>query len=398
MIGKVTSVLVICIIASTFVNGQYSGGASDGFTSWIINPSGMNTQAYYCSGGPFDGFISYPEKASLNKQESYCSGGPRDGFSTTWSIESISDNQPEYCSGGSEDGIAVAAGWVTMVSQIFYCKGGGGDGFHLLSGYMSQNKEQQFYCSGGTDDGFHAFRDFIPVNSGQYYSYGGAGDGYVILKDYLPLNKQQVYCSGFLKDGFTEFLFTGQSYGLAYFAYGGIKDGYQSTRYYGAVYPGKLAGGGRADGFSPTLFAGFMDYPIFVRGGEGDGASRLSLSMHLGAGIWKGTRSSDWLTAANWQNNIRPVLQTRVVIPPGCIYYPFLQESLSIGSPLYALRCSQMNLLLGGQLISNSGIFVNGKLTIQGIMLITHFAEEGIYVSDQGSVEVEDGGVLIIEK
>lgn len=73
--------------------------------------------------------------------------------------------------------------------------------------------------------------------------------------------------------------------------------------------------------------------------------------------IWRGTTSTDWNTAGNWQNGI-PTSADNVSIPGGCVRYPHVISTAS---------CKSMTMDSGTSLtIEGAALTVNGDLNIRG--------------------------------
>ncbi|MCK5839222.1 MAG: hypothetical protein KAG99_05205, partial [Bacteroidales bacterium] len=199
------------------------------------------------------------------------------------------------------------------------------------------------------------------------------------------------------QDGISFGIFNGYTYGYPLFTLGGTADGFCQSAFEGAVYPPAFAFGGFADGHTCSAYLGLLDYPKYVRGGTGDGSEKGVNLVLLGPGIWTGKKNTDWLNTGNWKHHILPGLQTNVLIPSGCIYYPLLTKSLSINSQVGDFRCNRLDILTGGRITGTSIITINGIFNVSGTLTTFNTGPVAISVESGGILKVMDYGTVILE-
>lgn len=102
---------------------------------------------------------------------------------------------------------------------------------------------------------------------------------------------------------------------------------------------------------------------------ENDANGRIHWSEH---GLWEGTVSTDWNTAANWGFDLVPTSAVDVVIPAGCPNYPVLTNPLGINTAVYIYDCRSLTVETGGKLTISGGYdLVNyGNITTSGDLII----------------------------
>ena len=84
-------------------------------------------------------------------------------------------------------------------------------------------------------------------------------------------------------------------------------------------------------------------------------------------GLWIGTSSADWSTAANWSDGNVPDETDNVIIPEGLSNYPVVNDDLYINNATGNCRCHSLTIQNGAQLTINQGyqVIVNGNVTIE---------------------------------
>ena len=335
------------------LNGQFYGGENDGFSMFVTEFSTIADQSFYCDGGNQDGFDMFLlSTGSINNQSIYCYGGNNDGFSFSSIVMTVYIDQQFYCSGGNGDGFDLfPVLFSPFNSQYLYCTGGSQDGFDFYD--LSGNFYQPEICyNGGNDDGWSSY----PLLSEMFardYCFGGNYDGFDMhLTGMVNINPQGFYCSGGNDDGFDGFVFTSNIQPLIY-CLGGNNDGFH---------------------FDTTGV------------------------QALGYGIWNGGSSNLWTMAANWRNNTVPDSSIRVTIPAGTPFYPLLHQHLSIGSNEGTYQCRRMDILNGGQLITNNNLTVDGLLIVGGTLTFYHRFNNLLQINQNGTLVIKPGGALILEE
>ncbi len=91
-------------------------------------------------------------------------------------------------------------------------------------------------------------------------------------------------------------------------------------------------------------------------------------------GIWIGSTSNNWHTAANWSNEIIPTSTMDVVIPDSCTYYPYITDADAFCKNIMIEKDAQL------AMYNNCVLTVNGNYTTSGNLYMLPAAPK-IYIS-----------------
>jgi hypothetical protein len=161
-------IIAVFLLFALQVQGQYTGGGSDGFQS--VSAANQNIFSNIYTGGSNDGF-DVASVANQNVLPNIYAGGSNDGFD----IASVANQNtlPNIYAGGVNDGFDIASVTNQNTLPNIYA-GGVNDGFDIVS-VTNQNTLPNIY-TGGQNDGYDSKKIFgqNPLCSGTNVVWNGS--------------------------------------------------------------------------------------------------------------------------------------------------------------------------------------------------------------------------------
>lgn len=255
----------------------------------------------------------------------------------------------------------------------------------IVFAYQNMSAQNNGVFNGGKGIGWAQGIYHAQSNNGIFH--GGKEDGLSVsiftIKSHSP-----VFAGG-SNDGFSYSRFEIEDHNQIFA--GGGDDG-ADQRYFQQQLHNSIFFGGSDDGADHNERSEKTDNLIFA-GGKQDGYSQSRISKL----IWVGTKSKDWLMAANWNITRVPNVVDHVVIPTGLVNYPALTGKILInqqGDFLYT--CRSIDVLKEAEITGNEAAwFINfGQFNILGLVNIlgnTNFPSQNL---EGGNIHVSGSGLL----
>lgn len=118
----------------------------------------------------------------------------------------------------------------------------------------------------------------------------------------------------------------------------------------------------------------------------------MVLDTTPGQGIWKGSTSTDWNTASNWEFGIVPQ-DKDVFIPAGCLHYPVL-DSIASGKNIFVQDGGQLTVVDSGNLTVNGNLAIGNGMSGNFMMQGGNCTVTGDYLTELHSNTNISGGTF----